>query len=139
GGPLHRRALMALYRGTAAMLGRAPVRAVGAGTADEAATFIAQLTGWTRAARWTSLRGVDYLAALTAITAPVLPIASARDWLCTPHDAIGFAGRIPTAARTRIVGRWYGDAIDPDHFELFTRPALRPLWDELVRWLERPR
>jgi alpha-beta hydrolase superfamily lysophospholipase len=131
-GPLHRRALMALYRGVTAALGRAPIRALGAGTADEAATYIAQLTGWTRAARWTSLRGVDYGAALAAITAPIWPIVGDGDWMCTPRDANDLAERIPTATPTRIVGRWYGDAIDQDHFELFTRPALRPVWDELL-------
>jgi predicted alpha/beta hydrolase len=136
-GPLHRRALMALYRGAAAALGRAPIRALRAGTSDESATYVAQLTGWARAARWTSLRGLDYLAALAALATPVLPIASAGDWMCTPHDAIGFAQRIPAAARARIVGRWYGDALDPDHFELFTRPALRPVWDELLGALGR--
>jgi len=134
-GPLHRRALMAFYRAAAALLGRAPIRATGAGTADEPRTYVAQLTGWTRAARWTSLRGVDYLAALGAITTPVLPIVGDRDWMCTPHDAVGFAARIPTAAQIRIVGRWYGDAFDPDHFELFTRAELRPVWDELIAWL----
>ena len=134
-GPLHRRALMTLLRGAAAALGRAPARTLGAGTADEAAAFVAQLTGWPRAARWTSLGGVDYLAGLAAITAPVLPFVGNGDWQCTPHDAIGFAGRIPTAAPVRIVGRWYGDAIDPDHFQLFTSAALRPLWDDLIERL----
>jgi len=33
----------------------------------------------------------------------------------------------------RVVGRGHGDAIDPGHFELFTRDELRPLW----RWLAR--
>lgn len=131
-GLLHRRALMALYRGAAAAFGRAPIRAVGAGTADEAATYVAQLTGWARAGRWTSLRGVDYSAALGAITAPVWPIAGAGDWMCTPHDAIDFAARIPGAARTRLVGRWYGDAIDPTHFTLIASPALRPVWAALL-------
>ena len=136
-GLFHRRALMAVYRGVTAALGRAPIRAVRAGTADEPRTFVAQLTGWTRAARWTSLRGVDYLAALGAIAVPVLPLVGDRDWMCTPHDAITFAARIPTAAPTRIVGRWHGDAIDPDHFELFTSPALRPLWEELAGEIDR--
>jgi pimeloyl-ACP methyl ester carboxylesterase len=136
GGPLHRRALMAIYRAAAAALGRAPIRAVGAGTADEAAAYVAQLTGWSRAGRWTSLRGVDYLASLDRIAVPVLPIVGDGDWMCTPHDAIGFAARIPTAAPVRIVGRWHGDAIDPDHFELFTRAALRPLWEELTDRLD---
>jgi hypothetical protein len=26
----------------------------------------------------------------------------------------------------------FGDALDPDHFELFTRSELRPLWLDLV-------
>jgi alpha-beta hydrolase superfamily lysophospholipase len=131
GGPLHRRALMGVMRGVAGLLGRAPIRALRIGTADEAATYAAQLTGWARAARWTSLRGVDYLAALANIAAPVLPIVGAGDWMCTPYDAIGFASRIPGAERTRIVGRGYGDEIDPDHFALFTRQELAPVWDEL--------
>ena len=136
-GPLYRRALMAAARRIAAARGRVPIRALRIGTADEAATYAAQLTGWTRAARWTSLHGVDYLAALATIATPVLPIASAGDWMCTPRDAIGFAARIPGAARMRIVGRGYGDAIDPDHFGLFTRPVLRPVWDELFAWVAR--
>jgi len=136
-GPLHRRALMALYRAAASALGHAPIRAVGAGTADEAAAYVAQLTGWARAARWTSLRGVDYTAALGRITAPAIPLVGDGDWMCTPHDAIAFAAHIPTAAPVRVVGRWHGDAIDPDHFELFTRAALRPLWEELIERIER--
>lgn len=134
-GPLHRRAVMALYRGVTAALGRAPIRALRAGTADEPATYVAQLTGWARAGRWTSLAGVDYLAALARVPTPPRSIAGAGDWMCTPGDAIDFAGRIPGAARTRIVGRRYGDAIDPDHFGLFTRTALRPVWEELVEQL----
>jgi alpha-beta hydrolase superfamily lysophospholipase len=131
-GPLHRRALMAAYRGITALVGRAPIRALRAGTAEEAATYVAQLTGWARAGRWTSLRGVDYLAALGAIAAPVAAIAGTGDWMCTPDDARSFAERIPAVAPVRIVGRGYGDAIDPDHFELFTRAELRPVWDELI-------
>lgn len=131
-GLLHRRALMAAYRHLTALLGRAPIRALRAGTADEAATYIEQLTGWVRAARWTSLRGVDYLAALSSITTPTYPIVCARDWMCTPHDAISFAERIPTAAQPRIVGRAYGDAVDSGHFELFTRPELHPVWRALL-------
>lgn len=133
--PLHRRVLMGGLRRIAAAAGRAPVRALRAGTADEPATYVAQLTGWARAARWTSLRGVDYTDALRNVGVPVLPIASAGDWMCTPDDAIEFAARLPRAERIRIVGRAYGDALDPDHFELFTRPALRPAWDELFAWV----
>ena len=130
--PLRRRVVMAAYRHVTALLGRAPIRALRVGTADEARTYVRQLTGWTRAMRWTSLRGVDYTAAAETITTPVLPYAGAGDWMCTAADARGFAGHLPCAAEVRIVGRAHGDAIDPDHFELFTRPELAPLWHDLA-------
>ena len=87
GGDLKRRALMTAYRGVTALFGKAPIRAIRAGTADEAATYVRQLTGWTRAARWTSLRGIDYRDQLGAITTPVLPFVGAGDWMCTADDA----------------------------------------------------
>ncbi|MBS1118142.1 MAG: hydrolase of the alpha/beta superfamily [Deltaproteobacteria bacterium] len=132
GGQRRRRALMAAYRGVTALFGKAPIRLLRAGTADEAATYVRQLTGWARAARWTSSRGIDYLAGLPAVTTRVLPVVGAGDWMCTPSDAAGFAARLPGAAPLRIVGRAHGDALDPDHFALFTRPELRPVWHELA-------
>src|SRR5206468_2696991 len=65
-----RRALMAAYRGVTALFGKAPVRALRAGNADESATYIEQLTGWSKHARWTSLRGIDYMVALETIDVP---------------------------------------------------------------------
>jgi predicted alpha/beta hydrolase len=131
-GDRKRRALMSIYRYSARLLGRAPIRALRIGSSDEAATYVAQLTGWTRAARWTSLRGIDYLAKLATIETPVLPFVGAGDWMCTPADARGFAERIPNAAPVRVVGTQHGDALDPDHFGLFTKPALRPFWRDLL-------
>lgn len=131
-GSTRRRAVMAAYRGLTALFGKAPVRAVGAGTADEARTYVKQLTSWAKSARWTSLAGLDYGAALAAIETPVLPLVGASDWMCTVEDARGFASRIPTAKPVRIVGSKYGDALDPDHFQLFTRPELRPVWSEVL-------
>ncbi len=131
-GSVRRRALMAAYRGVASLFGKAPVRALGAGTSDESVTYVGQLTSWARSARWTSLRGIDYLSALATIATPVLPLVGAADWMCTVDDACGFARRIPTAAPVRVVGTKQGDALDPDHFQLFTRPELRPVWSELI-------
>jgi predicted alpha/beta hydrolase len=131
-GPRLRRAVMGVYRGVTALLGRAPIRALRVGTADEPATYVRQLTGWTIAARWTSLRGIDYLAAAQSITTPVLPFVGCRDWMCTPRDATDFVGHLASAAPLRVIGKMFGDAIDPDHFELFTRPELRPLWLDLA-------
>jgi len=127
-----RRALMSLYRNVTAVLGRAPIRALRIGSSDEAATYVKQLTGWARAARWTSLRGTDYTAKLATIETPVLPFVGAGDWMCTPADARAFAERIPNAAPVRVVGAQHGDALDPDHFGLFTRGELRPLWRDLL-------
>ncbi|CAN5923491.1 alpha/beta fold hydrolase [soil metagenome] len=132
GAPLRRRILMSAYRHVTSLVGKAPIRALRAGTADEAKTYVHQLTGWTRAQRWTSLRGVDYTRAAETILTPVLPFVGAGDWMCTPGDALRFAGHLTCAAPVRIIGRAHGDASDPDHFELFTRPELRPVGAELV-------
>ncbi|MDQ3337684.1 MAG: lysophospholipase [Myxococcota bacterium] len=134
-GDRKRRALMSIYRYSAVLLGRAPIRALRIGSSDEAATYVKQLTGWARAARWTSLRGIDYLAKLATIETPMLPFVGAGDWMCTPADARAFAERIPNAAPLRVVGAQHGDAIDPDHFGLFTRSELRPLWRDLLERL----
>ena len=131
GGSWRRRALMAAYRAVTSVLGKAPIRALRIGPADEAATYVEQLTGWARSARWTSLRGHDYLAALESIDVPTHAFASTGDWMCRPADAERIAGRIPTCGPLRIVSRDRGDPIDPDHFQLFTRP-LDVLWREVI-------
>ncbi len=135
-GPLARRVLMSALRGVANVWGRIPVRALRVGSADEPTTYIQQLTGWTRAARWTSLDGTDYVAAAASITAPIFPYAGTGDWMCTPEDASRFIEPLRTAEPLRIVGRVHGDVIDPDHFELFTRRELSPVWREIVERLE---
>lgn len=136
-GSVTRRAVMTAYRGVTALFGKAPIRALRAGTADEAATYVHQLTGWTRSAKWTSLRGLDYGVALATIRTPVLPFVGAGDWMCTPHDAASFCAKLRTAAPLRVVGTAHGDAIDPDHFQLFTRHEMRPFWSELIQRISR--
>ena len=111
-GPFVRRAMMSVYRNVTAALGRAPIRALRIGNADEAASFVRQLTGWTRAAQWTSLRGVDYLAAMRSITTRVVPVVGDADRLCSVDDARGFAARFSNAAPLHVVPK-------ADHFTLF--------------------
>ena len=130
-----RRALMAAYRGVTALFGKAPVRAVRAGTADEAATYIEQLTGWSKHGRWTSLRGIDYLVALETIEVPCHAFVGAGDWMCQPSDAEAIARRIRSCSPLRVVGRERGDPLDPDHFQLFTRPELRAMHAWLIATL----
>jgi alpha-beta hydrolase superfamily lysophospholipase len=115
-----RRALMAAYRGLAAVAGKAPIRALRIGSADESRLYVEQLTGWARSGRWTSLRGIDYLAALEAIDVPAVAFCGGADWMCRPDDAVRVAGRIRTCGQVRVVEK-------ADHFSLFTRPELRDL------------
>jgi predicted alpha/beta hydrolase len=129
GDTLRRRAMMTALRSLAALAGKAPVRALRAGHADEPRLYIEQLTGWSRVRRWISLRGLDYLAALAAVDTRAIAFAGAGDWMCPPADAATFARAIPTCAPLRVIGRGHGDAIDPDHFGLFTRPELTGLRD----------
>lgn len=134
-GPIARRAVMGVYRAATQLLGYAPIRRLRVGTADEAASYVRQLTDWTRSMQWTSARGVDYTASAETITTPVLPFCGAGDWMCTPRDAAAFVGHLSCAAELRVVGTRRGDALDPDHFELFTRGELLPMWHELVERL----
>lgn len=137
GGSVKRRAIMGAYRGATKLLGRAPIRAVGAGNANESKTYVLQLTDWFRHERWTSLRGLDYGDALARVTTPTFAVAGAGDWMCKPADARAIAERIPSCEPLRIVGKEYGDPIDPDHFELFTDPALTTFRREIVERVTR--
>lgn len=130
-----RRALMRAYRGVTALFGRAPIRALHVGTADESFSYVQQLTGWSNDGRWLSLSGVDYLVALETITTPTFAFAGAGDWMCRPFDAETISRRIRTCGPLRIVGKKHGDRLDPDHFQLFTRPELTTLRAELAQAL----
>jgi len=135
GDSARRRAIMTAYRGVTALFGRAPIRALGVGTADESATYVDQLTGWSKHGRWTSLRGIDYLVALETINVPTFAFSGAGDWMCRPFDAEAIARRIRGCEPLRIAGKKYGDPLDPDHFQLFTRPELTTLRREIVEKL----
>jgi len=122
GGSAKRRAIMAAYRGIARLVGYAPIRALRAGTADESAAYVDQLTGWARRGVWSSRKGIDYGAALANIRTPTRVYAGARDWMCTPDDADAIRTRISSAGPLRVVD-------DADHFSLITRSML-PIADE---------
>ena len=125
------------YAGVTALFGRAPIRALRAGTADESATYVKQLTGWSKHGRWTSLAGVDYMVALETINAPTFAFTGATDWMCKPDDAAAISKRIRTCEPLRVVGKVQGDKLDPDHSQLFTRPELTTLRREVAERLVR--
>jgi predicted alpha/beta hydrolase len=130
-----RRALMTVFALSAWPLGYAPARRLRVGSDDEPRTYIADLRRWVRERRWTGRHGIDYRSGLREIRCPVWAVAGEGDRLCRPADAEALRGALSAAAPLRRVGRAHGDAIDPDHFALFTARALRPLWDELARFL----
>ncbi|HUH00827.1 MAG TPA: alpha/beta fold hydrolase [Kofleriaceae bacterium] len=129
-GPGSRRAIMAIYRAATRPLGFAPIRALRLGTDDESRGYVEDLTGWAASGRFTSRTGIDYLEAAASITAPAWAVTGAGDRLSSVADARAITARLPACA-LRVVGRAHGDAIDADHFTLFTAAALAPLWDEL--------
>ena len=62
-------------------------------------------------------------------------VVGAGDRLCRPADASVLLRRLPGEAPLRVVSRAAGDALDPDHFTLFTRPELAPVWDDIAEHL----
>ncbi|KAB2890488.1 MAG: hypothetical protein F9K40_19295 [Kofleriaceae bacterium] len=127
---------MRVYDGVARALGHAPVVRLGFGSEDEPASYVGQLAGWARTGRWTSKEGVDYLAALAQVDVPAWAIVGAGDRLCSPADAAVLTRRLKGEVPMRVVARSAGDALDPDHFTLFTREELAPVWNEIARALE---
>lgn len=134
-GPRHRRWIMAAYRALSLPRGYAPIRLARLGTDDETRGYVEQLTGWARSGRWTSRTGVDYLAALSSIETATMAVSGAGDRLCVPDDARVLTARLPGCGPLRVVGRRFGDALDPDHFQLFTDPRMAPVWDELAEFV----
>jgi predicted alpha/beta hydrolase len=130
-GDQRRRALMFTAAQIAAVAGHMPIRALRIGTSNEAATYTAQLTGWVRTGRWSSRRGIDYLAQLHRIDAPMWAFVGAGDWMCRPRDANVLVRRL-RGAHLDIIGLATGYARDCDHFTLFTRKELAPLWDRIA-------
>lgn len=135
-GERRRRVMAGAFFASARLCGRMPARALRLGSEDEPRGYVAQFAGWARSGRWTSLAGVDYQAGLGTLRCPTLVVVGDGDWMCTPHDARALADRLSGPVTIRCVGRLRGDALDPDHFQLFTGERMRErLWPELAAFL----
>lgn len=134
-GRAHRKILFDVADRLAGWIGHAPVRRLGLGSDDEPAGYVAQLADWCRTGRWRGLDGFDFEAALENIDVDTWAVVGAGDRLCGPADASRFLERLPAGRPLRIVGRERGDALDPDHFTLFTRAQMTPVWNELIEFL----
>lgn len=130
-----RRLIMSIYDLMSRPLGHAPIRRLGLGSEDEPRGYVEQLTTWARTGAWRSREGVDYLAGLGRIEVPVWAACGLADRLCTRRDAEVIVSRLRGARPLRLVGKAAGDALDADHFTLFTRRALAPVWDELIDFI----
>lgn len=134
-GSLTRRLIMRAYALASRPLGYAPIRRLRLGSDDEPRQYVDELVGWALSGAWTDRDGTDYLANSANITVPVMTVAGDGDRLSSPRDAQLLRERLTNARQLRRVGKLHGDAIDPDHFSLFTDARLEPLWLELVDFL----
>lgn len=134
-GPLKRRLTMRIYDLASRPLGYAPIRRLGFGTDDEPRQYVEQLAGWAYQGDWLSRDGIRYVDYIHHITCPVFSVTGLGDPICFPPDVEVLRERLPNALPTRRVGISQGDAIDPDHFTLFTSDRLQPLWTELVDFI----
>jgi alpha-beta hydrolase superfamily lysophospholipase len=125
-----RRTVMRTYLWSSLPFGFAPIRALRLGTDNEPRSYVEQIAGWAMGGRWTSRTGVDYMRSLAEIDAPALAVCGEGDRLCTPRDAAVLVDRLPRGRTLRRVGRAHGDPLDPDHFELLSRPELSQVWTE---------
>jgi len=134
-GPWKRRMMMAGYEATTRLLGFAPIRLFRMGSNDEPASYVRQLTSWAKDGDWKRPDGQSYLLSLSNIKSDTWAVTGLGDELSSPNDAATMQRRIPGARPIRRVGCALGDAIDADHFTLFTARELHPLWDEFIHFL----
>jgi predicted alpha/beta hydrolase len=129
-----RKLLSAAGRGVSELFGYAPIRRLSLGSDDEPMPYVRQFDQWCRSGHWCSLDGFNYESALETIETETMGFVGLGDRLCGPRDAGRFLDRLPRARPMREVGRARGDALDPDHFTLFTREEMRPVWNELIEF-----
>ncbi len=123
-------------------LGYLPVRALRAGTADEAKSYWAQLHATVREDRWVAGDGsIDYHAGLVEVTVPVLHVLSEGDRIyACPRSALNFTASLP-CRQVLVVGR---DDAPPDlrdyrpsHMQIVTSPNRAGIWWTVARWMGR--
>lgn len=131
-GSWRRRAIMEVFRSSAALFGAVPVRRLGLGTDDENRQYAGEIAGWAHEGRWSSPTGVAYADLLPTIEVPTLAVVSLADRLCRPADARALHRKLPMVIEERLVGVGAGDARDSDHFAMLRNAAFVGLWDEIA-------
>jgi predicted alpha/beta hydrolase len=133
-----KRALMAFVEGISKGRGYFPARALRLGSDDESARFMSALVRFTREGTWTSEdRELDYAAARTKVTIPVLAMASHGDRLnCNPACAERMIGATRGPREFVCVGRADDGGPAPDHMGLVTSGTARTAWQRAAEWIE---
>lgn len=125
-----------LLGGSVLRRGYLPVRALGAGTADEAIEYLAQMGDWTRRGDWADRQGRSYSADLRHVTVPILSVVGAGDrLLAVPACQLRLLAEVAGPVTHWVVGRRFGDASDPDHMGLVLDTRLRPRWQAIAAWV----
>jgi pimeloyl-ACP methyl ester carboxylesterase len=123
---------------TAFALGRFPARRLGMGSDDEARPYVTQLAGFAGRNFWGSRCGYqDYLASMANVTQPILSVVGSADrWMCRPEWAARWLSHASNApVDFRVVGEREGDPQGIDHMKLVTDPRMKPVWQEIARWI----
>lgn len=117
---LVRRLIVEAFDGSARLLGKAPIRALGFGTDDEPASYTRHLARWVHTGRFTSADGaVDYDSALPSLRLPVLTLIGTGDPLCGVRDARDFTRRLSSATHREVI------VPGATHFTIWSSPAVR--------------
>ena len=112
-----------------------PARALGFGSDDEAAPFVANWTGWWQRDHWTNEDlSIDYMRAMSRLKVPVLSIASVGDsYRCTPSGAARFIQNAPAERVTfELVRRADDGGAAPDHMQLVTTRSAASVWQRVA-------
>jgi hypothetical protein len=124
------------------VVGRAPVRRLHMGSADEPGGYWSLFWRLAREGRWRADDGTDYLANMARVTIPTLHVVSDGDpLLAHPRAALAFTAALP---RREVICLSRGAAptasrrdAAPGHMALVTDSSQRPLWREVAGWIQR--
>lgn len=122
--------------GITTMLNRTPKTILPLGNEHEPTRLLAQWAGWNIRERWHGTDGLDYLAALSAMTVPTVIVAGARDRAAPIAGCREIYDAIGSKDKTWLLcGESTGFSKDFGHGELIRGPAAREeLFPKLVDW-----
>jgi predicted alpha/beta hydrolase len=130
--------IMNSFAVTARIVGRYPAIALGMGSDDEAIPYCDQLAGFARKNFWGSrCGGQNYLEAMANIRTPILSVVGRSDtWMCRPVWAERWLAHASNAVVDfRVVGDQEDDPQGIDHMKLLTDLSMKPIWNEIGKWI----